>query len=388
MALHLTTYQGDGSKANPFRPVGWDGLDQPSSVDLRPDCTVVDGLCLVCSTDPVPGTLVTLADLPDETISVARRNQLANRLGMTFSSNKVSDIIGEFMTHPPTGKWNPIKPGFRRWQVWCGQLWFDVPEVAGGTALATDSFNRANESPLASPWASTGDSTFDLVSNKVDSVNDASDRGAFYNSGVWPGDHYSKGVITLSAVAFTNHDGVCMLVRADGSRNYYRFEFNSNGSNNVGIGKKVASAYTGLVLRTATFASGNTGYGEAQGSTLQAKINGVNAGASTTDTSHTSGKPGIGYSAEGTGGGTSQIDDWEAGDFTATREQEGYRWRNDDGSEAAATWLASQDTDISRAASLNTRLRVLTNITGNAPSEGLKLQYRRADSNDEWKDVN
>jgi hypothetical protein len=36
---------------------------------------------------------------------------------------------------------------------------------------------------------------------------------------------------------------------------------------------------------------------------------------------------------------------------------------------------------------VNTRLRVLTNVTGDAPSEGLKLQYRRANGADEWKDV-
>jgi hypothetical protein len=47
-----------------------------------------------------------------------------------------------------------------------------------------------------------------------------------------------------------------------------------------------------------------------------------------------------------------------------TLEQEGYRFRNDDGSESTATWLADQDTNITRRAGVNVRLRVITNITG------------------------
>lgn len=42
-------------------------------------------------------------------------------------------------------------------------------------------------------------------------------------------------------------------------------------------------------------------------------------------------------------------------------EQEGFRWRDDDNNEASATWLESQDTDITRAKNTNTRLRVLVN---------------------------
>lgn len=42
-------------------------------------------------------------------------------------------------------------------------------------------------------------------------------------------------------------------------------------------------------------------------------------------------------------------------------EQEGYRWRADDGEEASATWLAAQDTNIARAKTVNTRLRVILN---------------------------
>lgn len=71
-----------------------------------------------------------------------------------------------------------------------------------------------------------------------------------------------------------------------------------------------------------------------------------------------------------------------------TLEQEGYRFRNDDGSESTATWLAGQDT----AATVNTgttfRLRVLVNATNDPSSHGYKLQWKKSsDDALAWRDV-
>lgn len=57
-------------------------------------------------------------------------------------------------------------------------------------------------------------------------------------------------------------------------------------------------------------------------------------------------------------------------------EQEGYRFRNDDGSETTATWLAAQDTDIIQPKTTNTRLRVLLNSTLDRASEEYRLEFR------------
>ena len=76
------------------------------------------------------------------------------------------------------------------------------------------------------------------------------------------------------------------------------------------------------------------------------------------------------------------------GSVPPSAEQEGYRWRNDDGNETAATWVAAQDTNISRNTNVNTRIRVLLDTTLNTNSGTLKLQYKRADEPDsEWRDV-
>lgn len=67
-----------------------------------------------------------------------------------------------------------------------------------------------------------------------------------------------------------------------------------------------------------------------------------------------------------------------------TIEQEGFRFRADDGSETAATWIEPQDTNIIRAASQNTRLRVLLNATNDPGSNNFQLEYRKV-GDAEWK---
>lgn len=80
-----------------------------------------------------------------------------------------------------------------------------------------------------------------------------------------------------------------------------------------------------------------------------------------------------------------------SGTFTvvekASMQGEGYRFRNDDGSETTATFKAAQDTNISQGIGSNVRVRVIANATGDPPSTGYVLQYRRKTSGEAWKDV-
>ena len=61
-----------------------------------------------------------------------------------------------------------------------------------------------------------------------------------------------------------------------------------------------------------------------------------------------------------------------------TIEQEGFRWRGDDGSETGAGWLASQDSNITRAPDTNTRLRTLLNATDDPSSSQYQLEYKKS----------
>jgi hypothetical protein len=59
-----------------------------------------------------------------------------------------------------------------------------------------------------------------------------------------------------------------------------------------------------------------------------------------------------------------------------TLELEGFRFRADDGSETTATYLASQDTNITRAKVTNTRLRMLINATDDPYTRQYRLDYK------------
>lgn len=70
----------------------------------------------------------------------------------------------------------------------------------------------------------------------------------------------------------------------------------------------------------------------------------------------------------------------------AAIEQEGFRFRNDDGSEAAATWRQVQDVVDTVAADTNIRLRILLNATGDPASSAFQLEYRKVGAAD-WHKV-
>jgi hypothetical protein len=91
------------------------------------------------------------------------------------------------------------------------------------------------------------------------------------------------------------------------------------------------------------------------------------------------------------GGGPN--DTWEVtlliGDASVggpTLEQEGYRWRNDDGSESAATWKAAQDTVPTITAGNAARLRMDINATNDPVSQDFQLEYRKV-GDTTWKKV-
>jgi len=83
--------------------------------------------------------------------------------------------------------------------------------------------------------------------------------------------------------------------------------------------------------------------------------------------------------------------EWQVIEFDETvYEQEGYRFRADDGSESGASWLADQDTDTSRPIETTTRLRTIVDTTGGGGTnaEGLQLEYRKVgDADSEWRKI-
>lgn len=61
-----------------------------------------------------------------------------------------------------------------------------------------------------------------------------------------------------------------------------------------------------------------------------------------------------------------------------TRIQEGFRFRNDDGSETTATWKDAQDTHVTSPLTTNNRLRLLIDGTGDPPGTQFRLDYKKS----------
>lgn len=70
----------------------------------------------------------------------------------------------------------------------------------------------------------------------------------------------------------------------------------------------------------------------------------------------------------------------------AVLDQEGFLWRNDDGTEVTASSAAAQDAKLLATFGTNKRLRVLINATNDPASQAYKLQYRAVGAAD-WRDV-
>jgi len=72
----------------------------------------------------------------------------------------------------------------------------------------------------------------------------------------------------------------------------------------------------------------------------------------------------------------------------ATIEQEGFRFRNDDGSESAATWRQTQDVDDTIAKDTNFRLRFLLSATGDPVTSKFQVEYKETSAEDtRWRKI-
>lgn len=63
-----------------------------------------------------------------------------------------------------------------------------------------------------------------------------------------------------------------------------------------------------------------------------------------------------------------------------TVTQNSYRFKDDSADESGAGWLADENTSITRAINLNTRLRILVNTQSDIPTKMFQLEYRKQGS--------
>lgn len=71
-----------------------------------------------------------------------------------------------------------------------------------------------------------------------------------------------------------------------------------------------------------------------------------------------------------------------------TQEQEGFRFRDDDGSESTATWRVAQDVDDSIGKNTTIRIRLLIDTDNSMLNGQYTLQYKRSDEpSDDWRTI-
>lgn len=173
--------------------------------------------------------------------------------------------------------------------------------------MASDNFNRADESPIAAPWTKVGSgSNFNLTSNAL--VKGSADDSAYYYSGAATGaDQYSEAKQVVKP--FNNDWGPAVRITGAAINMYCYDSYVTDEQ----IFKEVAGVYAGIAhAGNDASVAGDVLRLEASGTTLTAFKNGVQR-LSGTDASFSSGQPGI-FIFEG---GAGVIDDWAGGDLGA-----------------------------------------------------------------------
>lgn len=310
MPFYLSEYIGSGTKVDPFRAVG---QEEPgaSSIDLRPDSSLLDGGGLNAALLWTPSSFVDararfLADDKLESLTQQQKNFLTNKLGVDLSSpTLLRDIVATLLTSPPGNGWKALKPGLLRWEIWLGGLLWEVPRISGG---ASDNFNRANETPLAAPWIESPSTSgqFNLVSNAV--VGNGDDASYHYQGAATTEEQYSQISTAAGSVTSTSAGGPCVRMSTTGTLDAYEYDNFTNTSAGEILkwdGGASTSMIAGSIPRALPLRI------EAEGSSIRIYANGV-LSATTTDTAvNAGGQPGMFWYH------TSSFDDWEGGDLGA-----------------------------------------------------------------------
>lgn len=248
MSFYLSRYIGTGTRADPFRPAVWETGLARGSLDLRPDSTTVDGRALVRMAADASGALWDkVAETQDEVLSSLLRRRIYQFLNVPERAlaTRFDAIMADLLMDPPPGAWKRLRPCRGVHEIWLqGVLfWADgTPGLPRGGTI-TDSFTRANETPIASPWIELSGSTGDvnLASNAI-TKSGTGDFFLYHNnsSGGWNADQSAK---LLYVTATGSHDwGPSVRIGSNGFSGYW---FGQNG-NPRRLHKFVAGTWTGL----------------------------------------------------------------------------------------------------------------------------------------------
>ena len=172
--------------------------------------------------------------------------------------------------------------------------------------MASDDFNRANETPLAPPWVKAFGADFNLVSNAVQGTTSANSLW-YYNGSASSADQFSEA--TMASAVPGNDWGPAVRVGGAGDQDCYFFDqYNGAGG---GLSKFVAGQFSTITTGGSPIATGDSQRIEVEGSAIRGYVNGTQK-HSATDTSISGQGDGAGLFIYEAGGA---IDNWSGGDL-------------------------------------------------------------------------
>ena len=307
--------------------------------------------------------------------------------------------------------------------------------IATGNATLTTAVDTSKSFPIVS-FRCNGGTTFggnDFLKAKLTTSTNL--QLAFQTNGdgtavaEWQVVEYTDSTVTSADVSFAAGDSskTATVSISDLSKAWLIYTYNTADGTGTNIGQKLVQGQI-TNATTLTFDRNNTGqvinltwylvqftdattvqyasaaFTPAATTQVDVTITGVTTGNSIAaggyimrggrSPDNTQGEPGVGWfnfdltsstNLRITRGQTTSTADvgWFVVQFstteaTSTLEQEGFRFRADDGSQTGATWLANQDTDIARDKNLNTRLRMLVNAGSDPASTQYQLEYKNS----------
>jgi hypothetical protein len=321
--LYLAPIVGAGTFADRFRPRGVDGMRAWGMLDLRAGGG--SSLCLVWTPDASPilgeGTRVTqLLANEDEALTRQLGLKLETELGVNLAdANNGVGLMQQLFFGRQETRWPSVKPnqrGLKRVLI-AGREWASE-SAAVSRQLGidpTDDFNRANETPLASPWTVATGSTNNLnLSSNAITASGVGTKFNYYSGATATADQFSK-IVQISAI--TDNDwGPAVRIGSDGAFSGYFFNQNTASPTAEGLWRKNASGYTQIL------ASAITNVANGDEVEIRCEVNDITGlrNGSTLSGPHTDSAPmtaegdGVGLFVYQTGG---SLDDWQGGDYSA-----------------------------------------------------------------------
>jgi hypothetical protein len=231
------------------------------------------------------------------------------------------------------------------------------------TLPASDNFNRANGAPGAN-WTGSVGGDLTIVSNALQGA------GAGDNSMYWSADSPNAAQAaqaTIATIAAGYFAGPC--VRASATDWVCG---DANGGTNWQIEWYNGGAFTVIASWGTAPANGDIAKITANGSAFELFVNGTSRASGSNGSAPSTGYGGI-YIHNSS---SAVVDDFSI-DNLYTIEQEGFRFGEDDGNEAAHGWTEAQDTNITTADNVAKLLRILVNGTGDIPATAFTLRYQK-----------